>query len=135
MRIYRDYAQGHNCGRRGKVLSLSGKSTLLEILSGVLRAVEFNPLVAFWHWLSLVQGRTCSSMDQPKPMGDPVNGVLHDSHIALGPLPVYWTEERTPFSGMFGVSANFREEYRLGLATSLDRPVVVPDPVSTATLS
>jgi len=117
------------------VLSLSGKSTLLEILSGVLRAVEFNPLVAFWHWLSLVQGRTCSSMDQPKPMGDPVNGVLHDSHIALGPLPVYWTEERTPFSGMFGVSANFREEYRLGLATSLDRPVVVPDPVSTATLS
>jgi len=70
-----------------------------------------------------------------KPMGDPDNGVLHDSHIALGLLPVYWTEERTPFSGMFGVSANFRGEYRLGLATSLDRPVVVPDPVSIATLS
>ena len=66
---------------------------------------------------------------------DPHCGLLHDNHLDLGPLLVYWTEERFSFFSMFGFDVQFREDHRLGSLTGRGRPAPIRDPVSAPTLS
>jgi hypothetical protein len=86
--------------------------------------------------LYLAVDRAFATLHRRQP--DRVIGRPDGAQIAVEPIKNGHTERRF-VDRLLGfderLNADFLEEYPLGLRTSLDRPVVAPDPVSAPTLS